>query len=142
MFYTIPFSFSDILDGEDAPRSPLKESIDQHLQMLIATRKGENRFDFDYGNKIWDLDFENAVSSNRWEEAFQEAVLVIIRLYEHRLTDVQVAIRSELVEKVWPLRKYTDIKKKVTIWIQARLVETSESFAFKTALYISPLSTD
>ena len=142
MFYTSPFLFSEILHGHSAPRSSLKESIDQHLQMLIATRPGENRYDFGYGNKIWDLDFENAVSNNRWEEAFQVAVLMVIQLYEWRLTSAQVAIRSELVEKAWPMRKYTEIKKKVNIWIQAQLTETGEQYIFRTALYISPLSTD
>jgi phage baseplate assembly protein W len=143
MYYKLPFDFGKIIQGKDAEFSScVAENIAQHIELLITTRFGENRYDNHYGNEIWDLEFENSLSDTQWEEHFRLAVIRTVAAYEPRLTNPDVAIHSELVEKVWPIKEYTEIKKKVAIVVKATLTETGESFAFKTELYLSPMSVD
>lgn len=143
MYYKLPFDFGRVLEGKDVGlSSSIAENIAQHIQLLITTRQGENRFDATYGNAVWDLEFENSLSDMQWEEQFRTAVLQAVSRYELRIAAVRVTIHSELVEKEWPIKEYTEIKKRVVVIINALLVETGEQFGFKTELFLSPMSID
>lgn len=148
MYYKIPFDFGALMAQEDGeqplpiPTCSLYESIGQHLHTLIITRMGENRFDKEYGNSIWELEFSNGISDTQWNEHFSESVRVIVKAYEPRITGCKVTIHSELVEKTWPMRNYTEVKKKVTILIKAKITDTGEDYSFKTDLFLSPMSVD
>jgi phage baseplate assembly protein W len=143
MYYKLPFDFGKIIHGKDAElNSSIAENIAQHIELLITTKFGENRYDSNYGNEIWDLEFENSLSDTQWEEYFRLAVIRTVAQYEPRLTNPDATIHSELVEKVWPIKAYTEIKKRVVIVLKGTLTETGEQFAFKTELYLSPMSVD
>ncbi len=142
MYYKIPFHCSDIINGKDLPVCTLGESIAQHIQLLITTKFGENGYDPKYGNAIWELEFERAINESKWTEEFRKSVLDAIVQYEPRLVKPYVEIHTELVEKTWPMKNYTEIKKKVTVLIKANLVDTGENFSFKTDLFLSPMSVD
>src|SRR5690606_3157088 len=113
-----------------------------HIQILITTKRGEHRFDPDYGNAVWELEFENALSDLQWEERFRRSLLEAILRYEPRITDAAVSIHVALVEREWPIQEYTEIKKRVVVIVNARLRLTGEKFGFRTELYLSPLSVD
>ena len=143
MYYKLPFDFGNIMDGNDAEQSyNLGENIAQHIQLLITTKFGENRYDPYYGNEIWDLEFENSLTDSQWEERFRLSVNHSVNNYEPRLVNADTSIHSELVEKVWPIKDYTEVKKKVTIVIRATLRDSGEKFSFKTELFLSPMSVD
>lgn len=143
MYYKLPFDFGKAITGQDAELSSgIAENIAQHIQLLVTTKQGEHRFDPTYGNAIWDLEFENALSDLQWEEQFRISVLQAILKYEPRITNPTVRIHAELVEKEWPIKEYTEIKKRVVVIINALLSDTGEKFGFKTELYLSPLSVD
>lgn len=142
MYYKIPFNFGDIINGKDSHICSLAESIAQHIQLLITTKFGESRYNPKYGNAIWELEFERAINESKWTEEFRQSVLKAIISYEPRLVKVYVEIHAELVEKTWPMKNYTEIKKKVTILVKANLIETDEKFSFKTDLFLSPMSVD
>ena len=140
--YKIPFRADLLFEGKDMPTCDLGESIAQHIQLLITTRFGEHRFDYDYGNGIWQMEFERAVSEARWEESFRQSVIKAVSEYEARLTDVDAELKIEMVEKVYPMKKFTEVKKKVIILVRGKLTETGEPFTFRTELYLSPMSID
>ena len=143
MYYKLPFDFGSIMDGNDAEQSyNLGENIAQHIQLLITTKFGENRYDPYYGNEIWNLEFENSLTDAQWEERFRLSVNHSVNTYEPRLVNADATIHSELVEKVWPIKDYTEVKKKVTIIIRATLRDSGEKFSFKTELFLSPMSVD
>ncbi|MFT3936520.1 MAG: GPW/gp25 family protein [Chitinophagaceae bacterium] len=142
MYYKIPFNFSEVMEGQDAKECNIHESIAQHLHVLITTRFGENRYDNNYGNAIWELEFDRSMSNAQWEEKFKIAVSHAIDTYEPRLMNNKVTIYTEMVEKTWPLKKYTEIKKKVTVLVQSLLAADGEKYSFTTALYLSPMSVD
>ncbi len=143
MYYKLPFDFGKIIHGQDAEfSSSIAENIAQHIQLLITTKFGENRYDNNYGNEIWDLEFENSLTDTQWEEYFRLSVIKTVAQYEPRLLNPDATIHSELVEKMWPIKEYTEIKKRVVIVLKGTLAETGEKFAFKTELYLSPMSVD
>lgn len=140
MNYQMPVDFGAVMQGSSLPECDLAESVAQHIQLLITTRCAENRFDQKYGNSVWELDFERGLSDADWEDKFKSSVLASIEVYERRIFNINIVVKAEMVEKTWPLKKYTEIKKKVTVLINAQLVESSEKFSFKTELYISPMA--
>jgi phage baseplate assembly protein W len=140
-FYNKPFRFKSVFSGVGLQPTDLGKSISNHLELIIFTRFGEHRFHNDFGCEIWDLDFELIVSESIWEEKFRKSLLKSITDYEFRIYNTEVEVRITEVENVYPLRKITEIKKKVDISVRALIKTTGEKYFFNTALFLSPLST-
>ncbi|MDQ0636533.1 phage baseplate assembly protein W [Pedobacter sp. W3I1] len=140
-FFNKPFRFNSIFSGAGLQATDLGKSISNHIELIIFTRFGEHRFHHDFGCEIWDLDFELIVSESIWEEKFRKSLLKSITDYEFRIYNTEVEVRITEVENVYPLRKITEIKKKVDISVRALIKTTGEKYFFSTALFLSPLST-
>ncbi|MDR0794126.1 MAG: GPW/gp25 family protein [Chitinophagaceae bacterium] len=141
--YRMPFDPGSLI-GENGtmPLCSVAESIAQHLMLLITTRKNENRYDLDYGNAVWDIEFDNAITAVEWEKIFVESMKKQIADYEPRITSPKISLHIDYVEYSYDTKKFCEIKKKVKIAINAKLVETDELFSFATELYLSPMSID
>lgn len=140
-FYSKPFKLQSVLSGSELQTSDLGKSISNHIELIIFTRYGEHRHNPDFGCEIWDLDFELIVSESLWEEKFRKSLLKSITEYEKRIYSAAVEVKISEVENVYPLRKITEVKKKVDISVRAKLKITGEKYFFNTALFLSPLST-
>lgn len=140
-FYNKPFRFRSVFSGFGLQPTDLGKSISNHIELIIFTRFGEHRFHNDFGCEIWDLDFELIVSESIWEEKFRKSLLKSITDYEFRIYNTAVEVHITEVENVYPLRKITEIKKKVDIIVRALIKTTGEKYFFSTALFLSPLST-
>jgi phage baseplate assembly protein W len=140
-FYNKPFRFRSLFAGGGLQPTDLGKSISNHIELIIFTRFGEHRFHNDFGCEIWDLDFELIVSESIWEEKFRKSLLKSITDYEFRIYNTAVEVRITEVENIYPLRKITEIKKKVDISVRALIKTTGEKYFFNTALFLSPLST-
>ena len=140
-FFNKPFRFNSVFSGTGLQATDLGKSISNHIELIIFTRYGEHRFRSDFGCEIWDLDFELIVSESLWEEKFRKSLLKSISDYEFRIYKIEVEVRITEVENVYPLRKITEIKKKVDIIVRALIKTTGEKYFFNTALFLSPLST-
>lgn len=140
MLYKKPFHLQHILANKELERTDLGQSISHHIELIIFTRYGEHRHNRHYGCEIWDLDFELVVSTRLWEEKFRQSLLRSITEYEHRLYQVEVDIKLSDVEKLFPGKNISEIKKQVDITITGKIRETGEHYLFNTALFLSPLS--
>ncbi|WP_207798924.1 GPW/gp25 family protein [Taibaiella soli] len=120
----------------------MEESIAQNIMLLITTRPGENRFDPDYGNAVWDTEFENATSEKDWERIFCASMATAIERYETRICKPEITVRVNHVEQTYDNKKFVEIKKKAVIRIKALLKENFETFHFATEIFLSPLSVD
>ncbi|MDH2206978.1 MULTISPECIES: GPW/gp25 family protein [Empedobacter] len=118
------------------------ESIAQNIMLLIKTKKGENRYDEEYGNDVWDVEFDNGISTTIWETIFIKSLIRQINDYEPRLQNPKVQAHITYVEHSYETKGYTEVKKKVKIGINSRLESTGENFNFTTELYLSPMSID
>lgn len=118
------------------------ESIAQNIMLLITTKKGENRYDEEYGNDVWDVEFDNGISTTIWENIFIKSLIRQINDYESRIKNPKVQAHITYVEHNYETRGYAEVKKKVKIGINARLESTGENFNFSTELFLSPMSID
>jgi|SRR5690554_4248758 len=140
-YYKLPFNPTELMkENESLRTSSLYESIAQNIMLIIITKKGESRVDKNYGNEVWDLEFDNAVSTSKWEDVFIQCMKEQIELYEPRIKDIVIKARIEYIEKNYENRKQVEIKKKANIVVHAKLEETGEDFHFSTGLFLSPMS--
>nr|WP_228414110.1 GPW/gp25 family protein [Chryseobacterium sp. CH21] len=105
-------------------------------------QKGENRYDENYGNDVWNLEFDNGVTSAIWESVFIKSLRRQIQEYEPRIVNPQIDAHIQFVEHSYDTKEHTEIKKKVRIAINAKMEETGERFSFSTELFLSPMSID
>lgn len=140
--YKKPFRFKNIFENSPLETCSVGISISQHIELIIFTRFGEHRFNTDYGCKVWELDFELIVSTTMWEEQMRQSLLASIAQQEPRLYETEVTVQVTDVEKLFPFRQILEIKKRVSIAVNARLTDTGERYYFTTALFLSPLSSE
>ena len=74
------------------------ESIAQNIMLLITTKKGENRYDENYGNDVWDVEFDNGVTTVMWENIFIKSLIRQIQDYEPRLIQPNIKAHITYVE--------------------------------------------
>lgn len=141
--YKIPLNLKSLMsENSSMARCSMGESIAQHLMLLITTKKKENRFDPSYGNAVWDIEFENAITTVKWENIFVESMKKQIKKYEPRIYAPKIKVHIVEVEHTYETKNLTEIKKKAQITIRAKLTETDENFNFSTELFLSPMSID
>ncbi|MCC9043545.1 GPW/gp25 family protein [Myroides sp. M-43] len=142
-FYKFPFNPELAMsEGASLPTCSLAESIAQNVMLLVITRKGENRFNPDYGNAVWDLEFDNAVTSVEWERVFEESLLDQIKKHEPRIIFPKIQVHMEYVEHNYGTKDFVEIRKKAKIGVNAVLTDIGELFTFSTHIYLSPMSVD
>lgn len=138
--YLKPLRFSAISNGQDLDKQDLGASISQYIELIIFTRYGEHRYNPEFGCEIWDMDFELIVSETIWEEKLRQSLLRSIKKFEKRIYDVDVEVTISEINKFYPLRNVSEIKKKVELEIRGKVSKTGEKYKFKTSLFLSPLS--
>lgn len=139
-FYKYPLSLSTIFESKDMMRCGLGESISQNIQLIITSSHGEHRYNDRFGCKIWDMDFELAMSLGMWEEQLRQSLHLGVTEFEKRIEQVQIEVKISEVEDFQPIRKYIAIKRKVDILVKAIIVETGEKYNFHTDLFLSPVT--
>ena len=138
--YSKPIRFSHINNSQDLDKQDLGASISQYIELIIFTRFGEHRYNPEFGCEIWDMDFELIMSETIWEEKLRQSLLRSISKFENRIYDIDIGVNITEINKFYPLRNVSEIKKKVDITIKGKLNKTGETYLFKTALFLSPLS--
>lgn len=141
-YYKRPLDVRRLFDRQPLENCTLGLSISQHLELIIFTRFGEHRYDPTFGCAIWDLDFELIASRVMWEDKMQHSLTKALAEREPRIYEAAVSIDVTDIEKVYPFRMITEIKKRVAIGVSARVTATGERYSFTTALYLSPLSSE
>ncbi|MDY6207111.1 MAG: GPW/gp25 family protein [Prevotella sp.] len=137
-YLKLPLNFSAALKGQ-MERCTYEESIAQHIMMLIVTHYGEMEGKNDYGSVIWDLEYNQMVINNDWEEKVSKSLEKTITDYERRLKDIHVQIAlTEVEEEI--RNKFSNARRRVKINIKGTLISNGKSFHFGTYLYISPIS--
>ena len=141
--YKMPFNPSSVMTSDGYIKTcDVGESIAQNIMLLITTKKGENRYDENYGNDVWNTEFDNGISSAVGENIFVKSLHRQILAYEQRLANPIVEAYVSFVEHTYETRNFTEVKKKVRVVIKAKMEETGENFNFSTELFLSPMSID
>jgi phage baseplate assembly protein W len=138
--YKKPLPLGGILRGYAADKQDIGASISQYIELIIFTRFGEHRHRPDFGCEIWDMDFELIISESSWEEKLRQSLVRSVTKFERRIYDVKVDIHIKEINKFYPLRNISEVKKQVEIVISGKVQKTGENYYFSTMLYLSPLS--
>jgi len=138
-YYTLPLDPELLMQKKEHPGCTLKQSVAQHLHLIITTAFGEMQSDVDFGNSIWDHDFDNLTARTRQQEWMKESLLQAIRKHEKRLDAIKVDVLVKQ-EEVNALSTERRVKKRLDINITARLTATSEDITFRDSFFVSPLS--
>jgi phage baseplate assembly protein W len=142
VYYKIPLQLTTIMEGKELPVCDLRHSITKNLELIIITRFGEHRSDPTFGCEIWDLDFELIVSASIWEEKLRKSLIKSITNHEHRLSAVEITVTIADMEKFNVFKNFTEIKKRVDIYVSGTIHKTGEPFTFRTNMFLSPLSVE
>ena len=142
VYYKIPLQLKAVLEGNELPTCDLAYSITKNLELIIMTRFGEHRSNPAFGCEIWELDFELIISESMWEEKLRQSLLKSIASHENRLSNIDISVNINEIERFHLLKKRPEVKKRVTIKITATIQKTGEPFTFDTSLFLSPLSVD
>jgi phage baseplate assembly protein W len=126
----------------ELPRCDLRKSIALNIFLIISSRFGEHRFDETYGCEIWDLDFEVVSNESSWINKVRKSVQVAAQKHEKRLEQINVDIAISMEEYLSPISGARGVKRKLTIVLKAKMLETGEDFVFNTNIFVSPLSLD
>ena len=137
-YLKLPLDLSAALGGQ-LERCSYEESIAQNIMMMIVSKYGEAESKDDYGSVIWNLEYNQTVFNQDWEENVKKSLEKTVVKYEHRLKKIEVNV--ELTEVEEEIRnKYPNARRRVRIGVRGLLILNDNPFYFNTYLYISPLS--
>jgi phage baseplate assembly protein W len=139
-YYKLPLDFSRMLQKKDLAEVNLEDSVAQHIQLLITTVLGENKDDAQYGNQLWDSDFDIRASNNEVKEQVELSIKSSIIRYEKRLS--QIRVMAMVTQEEFPSATSRKVKKKIKVTITGILARNKTPFVYNTFFYVSPLSYD
>ena len=117
----------------------LKESIAHHLHLILTTSFGELLSEAEFGNKLWDEDFDNVSYRNRQKEKILLSLSTTIARFERRLEKVKIEMNVQQEETFWGVRD-PGVKRKLEFTITAVISATNESITYRDGFFISPLA--
>lgn len=138
-YYSLPLRLDKVLRGDTHDKCSLKESISQHIHLIITTAFGEMQHDDSYGCSIWDSDFDNLTATNKIRENIKLSIQQSVIKYEPRLEGIKVELYikdQELVTKV----NGRQVKKRLDVQLTATNKITSEKFIYQDHFFTGPLS--
>ena len=80
-YLKLPLDLSSALEGK-MERCSYAESIAQHIMTLIVSQYGEVESKDDYGSVIWNLEFNQTLFNQDWEEDVKKSLERTISEYE------------------------------------------------------------
>ena len=140
--YKMPLLFSRLFESGDLLQCNVEDSIDRNLELIITTCPGEHKFDPGYGCNIWDLDFENVISVQRWENDFIAFISQAIKKYEPRIIETETKVNFLDVKNQHEFSGAISIRKRADIHIFAEIINTGKKCCFFYSLYLGPLTSD
>ncbi|MCU0451627.1 MAG: GPW/gp25 family protein [Bernardetiaceae bacterium] len=139
IYYALPLRLDAIVDKRQAARCSLKDSIAQHIHLLLTSHFHENRFDSSYGCGIWEQDFE-LMTGLQWKDQTRDYIKKSIETHERRL--VKINVKVELSEQEIGTKENKRIKRRVTVFVEGFTRKTNEKFTYQDQIFIAPLSVD
>ena len=139
--YYLPLAFEKVIKKKPLPVGDMEDSIKQFLSLILTTHLGEYRFDNGFGCEIWDWNYHNIHSVNKWKTTFKKQITEAILASEKRLRSVEVNIQLTQLPVV---EKDSSIvakhRQKIFITITGTMIYTNKPLQHQEMIYFSPLS--
>ena len=138
-YFTLPMSLEKVIRKEELTKCSVKQSVMQHLHLLLTTGFGEFPADESFGCGIWDHEFDNVTSAHKVKEIIRQSMVQTIQLKEKRLGNVRVELVIVQEELPDPDGGKT-IKKRIDITVSGVLLLTNERIQYRDTFFVGPLS--
>ncbi len=140
-YYTAPLRFTDLIKAKPHPQCSLKDSIAQHINLLLRTHLGDYRYDAGYGCLIWQKDYHTIRSIYQWKAELMDGFRTTLATYEKRLRQLEVNVDLDELKIVDPnTQKLLELRKRITITVEGIIALTNEPFTHSEQIFFSPLS--
>lgn len=125
--------------SQEFSKSNLDDTISVLIQSLIFNMNDNSRYDFNFGNTIWNIDFDLFKTPGDWETNFSNTIYTKLTDHIDALQSIDVSVSRSEVSANFKYIKYPIIKFYLDIHINATNVLTSEEYYFHTCLFLSPM---
>ncbi len=87
-YYTLPLNSQQLTGKQAHPQCSLKEST-AHINLLLRTHLGENRYDRQFRCLVWEKDFQTIHSIYKWKADLMAEFARTLARYEKRLRKLE-----------------------------------------------------
>ncbi|WP_223708300.1 GPW/gp25 family protein [Niabella beijingensis] len=137
-YYKLPLELEKIVSKKELKKCSLKESIAHHLHLMLTTAFGELLSDEQFGNKLWEEDFDNVSYRNRQKEKILLSLGKTISRFERRIEKVKIEMNVHQEEN--PSGGDPRMKRRLEFAITAVIAATNEPITYRDGFFISPLA--
>ena len=140
LYYPFPLDADALFRYKRVTQVGLKESINQHIELMLQTHYGEHKGDEDFGCLLWEMEFEAPLLIAGHHDGIASAVKQTISRREKRIGEITV--KAVVAEDIVVNRFFErpSARRKVSLHIQAVLEESGDPYDFSTEIYINPLT--
>ncbi|HEX7755806.1 MAG TPA: GPW/gp25 family protein [Niabella sp.] len=138
-YYKLPLELENMVSRKEIRKCSLKDSIAHHLHLILTTSFGELQSDEQFGNKLWDEDFDNVSYRNKQKEKILISIGKTIARFEKRLEKVKVEMNVHQEETPSGTAD-PRMKRKLEFTITAVISATNEPITYRDGFFISPLA--
>lgn len=141
--YTLIAPLTRLMQPQHLPKVPVVEAIRQHIDLLLATRLGEYRYDPAMGSAVWQGDYAAITNPTLWKSETEQAIAQLILHYEKRLITTRVYVDVDELELLDQDGGRTRARKRLTIRVGGTLIDTGETLPeLAFTLYINPVASE
>lgn len=139
-YLRLPLRFEPFFQRKNLATCSLKDSIARNLHLLITTATDENKLNLEYGSQFWESDYDIHIPNDNRREQILSILKNQIALFEKRIHQVNLDIQVKQALKTH--QGGSELRRRVEIIVNARLVRSNEPFKFQTGFFIGPMMMD
>ncbi|WP_338871354.1 GPW/gp25 family protein [Spirosoma sp. SC4-14] len=141
--YSLHYPIANLLHKQTQPHIPVVDAIREHINLLLATRLDEYRYDPAMGCGIWQEDYANITNPTQWKSDAEQAIMSLILQYEKRLQYARVYVDIDEPADQDADGRIIRIRRRILIRVSGNLPETGETMSEQTfIMYFSPLASE
>lgn len=141
--YSLHAPITNLLHKRTQPRVATIEAIREHVNLLLATRLNEYRYDPGMGCGIWNEDYANITNPTQWKSDAEQTITNLILQYEKRLQYARVYVNIDEPADEDLDGRIIRVRRRITIRVSGSLPETGETMPEQTfIMYFSPVASE
>lgn len=141
--YSLHAPIPNLLYKRTQPRVTTVEAIREHINLLLATRLNEYRYDPQMGCGIWSEDYANITNPTQWKSDAELTITNLILGYEKRLQYARVYVDIDEPADQDADGRIIRVRRRITIRVSGSLPETGETMPEQTfIMYFSPVASE
>jgi phage baseplate assembly protein W len=139
--YGVPINFKALMQQKKLPIISIRESVRQHVNLILMTERGGWRFDAEYKCTLWEKDFEQTDNMNSWLDEVRDDIVATIQRYEkHRLRNLNIDIKRDELPDVNKEGKIVRVRNRIKINVRGSIIQTDESFEEEFIMFFGPIT--